>query len=128
MKRIFLSLLLGLAACQGEPPPDMNQTAAGPPPAELCAEIKKNLKGFEGDLSIDYNDKGEATVEQAAWMTMSPENHADLAQTLGFVAACASGRQSDAQPVSIRNESGRMLLETTVSTRVDLRSILKKGQ
>jgi hypothetical protein len=52
--------------------------------------------------------------------------HADLARTLAFGVACAAGKQSDAQPVRIRNETGTILLETTVSTKVDLRSFLKK--
>jgi hypothetical protein len=61
-------------------------------------------------------------------MAMSPENHADFARTLAFAAACASGHQSDAQPVRIRSEMGAILLETSVSTRVDLRSLANKGQ
>jgi hypothetical protein len=84
------------------------------------------MKALEGNLAVEHDDKGNATVEQNAWMGMSPDNHADFARSLAFLAACSSGKQSDAQPVAIRNDSGRMLLETTVSTRVDLRSVLKK--
>jgi hypothetical protein len=127
VKRLALPIFALLAACQGETPPDMNQASAGPPPAAVCDEVRKAMKALDGNTSIDYGDKGEATVEQAAWTAMTPENHNDFARSLAFLAACAAGEQSDAQPVKIRNESGRMLLETSVSTRVDLRSVLQKG-
>ena len=116
MKRAAFASLLVLAACQGEAPPDLDQAAAGPPPAEVCAEVRKALKPLEGETSIDFDDKGEATVEQAVWLTMA------------LHAACAAGRQSEAQTVRIRNEMGTMLLETSVSTKVDLRSLLGKGR
>jgi hypothetical protein len=126
VKRSLYALLLLLGACQGEPPPDLNQAAAGPPPAELCAEIAKSRKDLDAQPGIEYDEKGEATIAGNAWTAMSPDNHADFARSLAFIAACASGRQSEAQPVRIRNESGRILLETTVTTKVDLRSMLKK--
>jgi hypothetical protein len=125
VKRAAFVLPLLLVACQGEAPPDLNQTA-GPPPAELCSEIAKSGKALRAQLTLDYDEKGEATIEQEAWTAMSPDDHNDFARTLAFIAACAAGKQSDAQPVRIRNESGRILLETTISTRVDLRSVLKK--
>ena len=128
MKRAAFASLLVLAACQGEAPPDLDQAAAGPPPAEVCAEVRKALKPLEGETSIDFDDKGEATVEQAVWLTMTPESRADFARSLAFHAACAAGRQSEAQMVRIRNEMGTMLLETSVSTKVDLRSLLGKGR
>jgi hypothetical protein len=122
------ALPLLLAACQGETPPDLNQAAAGPPPPVVCEEVRKALKPLEGQMSIEFDDKGEATVEQGVWLTMPPENRAEFARSLAFHAACASGRQSEAQQVRIRNEMGTMLLETTISTKVDLRSVLGKGQ
>ena len=128
MKRAAFASLLVLAACQGEAPPDLDQAAAGPPAAEVCAEVRKALKPLEGETSIDFDDKGEATVEQAVWLTMAPESRADFARSLAFHAACAAGRQSEAQTVRIRNEMGTMLLETSVSTKVDLRSVLGKGR
>lgn len=126
VKRASTALLLLLAACQGETPPDLNQAAAGPPPPELCAEIQKTAKALKDQPSIDFNDKGEATVEQAAWLTMDPDGRQDFARSLAFIAACASGKESEAQPVRIRNETGGILLDTTFPTRVDLRSVLKK--
>ena len=128
MKRAPFALLLALAACQGETPPDLEQAAAGPPPPEVCAEVGKALKPLESETSIEFDDKGEATVEQAVWLTMTPESRADFARSLAFHAACAAGRQSEAQMVRIRNEMGTMLLETSVSTKVDLRSLLGKGR
>ena len=124
VNRLALALLLALAACKGETPPDAAQTNVGPVPPQLCAQVKKQLQGLNSQLAVQYNDKGEATVTQEAWMAMNPDNHADFAKTIAFVAACASGHQSEAQPVRIRNESGTMLLETTVSTKVDLRSVM----
>ena len=128
MRPYALAPLLLLAACQGETPPDLNQTAAGPPPAAVCDEVRKGLEPLKKQTSIEFNDKGEATVEQATWLAMTPDQRAEFAQTLGFHVACTTRQQSDAQQVSIRNEMGTMLLETTISTRIDLREVLKKGQ
>jgi hypothetical protein len=126
VKRLVLALLLMLAACEGEKPPSPTETNTGPPPPQLCAEVTKGLAALDDQSAMIHDDKGEATVPQDAWLTMTPDNHAELARTLAFAAACASGHQSDAQPVRIRNETGTTLLETTVSTKVDLRSMLKK--
>lgn len=125
VKRTSLAILLALAACKGETPPDAAQTNVGPVPPQLCAQVKKQLGALNDQLAVQYDDKGNATVTQEAWMAMTSDNHADFAKTLAFVAACASGHQSDAQSVRIRNESGTMLLETTVSTKVDLSSVMK---
>jgi hypothetical protein len=124
VNRFALALLLALAACKGETPPDAAQTNVGPVPPQLCAQVKKQLQGLSNQLAVQYNDKGEATVTQEAWMAMTPDNHADFAKTIAFVASCASGHQAEAQPVRIHNESGTMLLESTVSTKVDLRSVM----
>jgi hypothetical protein len=128
VRRFAYALPLLLAACQGEAPPDLNQAAAGPPPQVVCDEVEKGLKPLADQTSIEFDDKGEATVEQAVWLTMAPESRADFARSLAFHAACLSRQQSEAQPVRIRNEMGTMLLETSVSTKVDLRSVLGKGQ
>jgi hypothetical protein len=119
-------LLLLLSACQGEQPPSPTETNTGPPPAAVCAEVRKGLAGLQAQPSFDQDNKGEATIEQAAWMAMSPDDHAQLAKTLAFAASCTAGHQSDAQQVRIRNETGTILLESTISTKVDLRSVMKK--
>ena len=125
VKRSALALLLLLVACEGEKPPSPTTTNVGPPPPQICVEIKKGIEALDKQGAIQHDDKGEAMIAQGAWMAMTPENHADLARTLAFVATCAAGKQSDAQPVRIRNEEGLILLETTISTKVDLRSVLK---
>jgi hypothetical protein len=125
VKRSALALVLLLIACEGEKPPSPAETNVGPPPPQVCAEIRKGIDALDKQGAIQHDDKGEAMIAQGAWMAMSPENHADLARTLAFLAACTAGKQSDAQPVRIRNEEGLILLETTVSTKVDLRSVLK---
>jgi hypothetical protein len=126
VKNPGLILFVLLAACHGEKPPSPTETNVGPPPPQVCAEIRKGVAALDKLPTVHYDDKGEATVEQDTWMTMTPDNHADLARTLAFAAACASGHQSDAQSVRIRNELGTILLETTISTKVDLKSFRKQ--
>jgi hypothetical protein len=126
VRSTVLILALLLAACEGEKPPTAHETHVGPPPQQICAEVRKGVEALDKQASIQRDDKGGAVVEQSAWMAMTPENHADLARTLAFAAACAAGKQSEAQPVRIRSETGQILLETTVSTMVDLRSFLKR--
>ncbi|MDB5722812.1 MAG: hypothetical protein JWP15_3430 [Alphaproteobacteria bacterium] len=123
VKRSAFILLILLAACKGEQAPNPAETNVGPPPPQICAQIAKAIDQIKNQSSIQYDDKGEATIEQEAWLAMTPDNHVDLARTLAFHAACKAGHQSDAQPVRIRNEIGTILLETTVPTKVDLRSI-----
>ena len=126
MRKLYLTLpVLVLAACHKAPPPP--EPMGGPIPAQICAEVKKSLDALSATGGVDVTDKGEATVEQAAWFAMSPEQRDSLATTLAFRAGCVSGRQSKDQEVSIRGEDGTLLMHRIVSTRTDLQSALQGG-
>ena len=125
MHRFFLTLPLValLAACHKAPPPP--QPVAGPIPAQICADVKKSLDALAATGGVEVTDKGEATIEQAAWFQMSADERDSLANALAFRAGCASGRQRKDQEVSIRGDDGTVLMHRFVSTGTDIQSTLQ---
>jgi hypothetical protein len=118
-----IALLAPLAACHKAPaPPAQND---GPIPAKVCADTKKSLDSLSAQGGMDITDKGEATVEQAIWRAMVPDQRDSLATALAFRAGCASGHQSKEQEVTIRSEEGLVLAHRFISTRTDLPSVLE---
>jgi hypothetical protein len=117
--------LLALAACHQAPPPP--EPYEGPIPAQLCGEVKKSLDTLSAQGGVDFDDKGNATIEHAIWLTMSAEQRDSVARALAFRAGCASGRQSKEQEVTVKNEEGMVLMHRYVSTKVDPQSMLEQG-
>jgi hypothetical protein len=127
MRRLIVTLpfVALVAACHKAPPPP--EPMAGPIPAQICAEVKKSIDALSASGGIEMNDKGEATIEQAAWFEMNADQRDSLANALAFRAGCASGRQRKDQEVSIRSEDGTLLMHRFVSTSTDLQSTLQGG-
>jgi hypothetical protein len=121
----LLASILALAGCHKAPEPP--QPLDGPIPAQICTETKKALDTLAAQGGTDFTDKGEATVEHAIWLTMSPDQRDSIARALAFRAGCASGRQSKEQEVTIRGEDGMVLMHRFVSTRTDVQSVLEGG-
>ena len=121
----LLTLLAALAACHKAP--EAPQPLDGPVPAQICNETKKALDGLGAQGGVEFTDKGEATVEHAIWLNMTPDQRDSIARALAFRAGCASGRQSKEQEVTIRSEEGMVLMHLFVSTKVDVQSVLEGG-
>ena len=117
--RFLLASLLLVAACDGSSTPQQ-PTAVAPPPAELCGQAGKALEQLKAKAAIDYDDKGEATIMQDAWMGMSAGEHSQFAHLLALHANCANPDGATERQVRIRNESGIILLENKVPTTIDL--------
>jgi hypothetical protein len=120
----LLLLLAPLAACDTQPPPAPDT----PVPAQLCAEAKKGLDALGKNGGFDYDDKGEGSALEAAWLAMSADQRDQLVKLLAYHASCVAGAQSDAQAVVIRSERGEPLTSRSVSTRVDAGATLGSGE
>ena len=118
----FLALLAG---CHKAPPPP--QPAAGPIPAQICAQVKKSLDALNASGGFQLTDKGEATVDSTAWFAMSADQRDSVARALAFRAGCVSGRQKSDQEVQVHGEDGTLLMHRFVSTRSDVQSALQGG-
>lgn len=121
----FAATLL-LAGCDRQPAVDGSEAAlsAAPIPAELCRQAGDGLRKLAADGALVYDGKGNATMEEQAWLQLPSATRDQLARLLGFQAACASKQPPTEQEVSIRNEYGRIMLRQTVQTRIDVSDIL----
>jgi hypothetical protein len=122
---VALALTAGLAACHAEKPDWAKQEQQAGVPAAVCKEIEKGVAQMRSARGMEVTDKGEATVPPAAWNQMSGEQHEQFLRTLAFHAACAAGRQSDAQPVLVHGDDGSELARRAISTRVDTGEMLR---
>ena len=128
LSRASLSLpifIVTLSACHKAP--EAPQALEGPIPAQICTETKKALDALAAQGGTEFTDKGEATIMQAAWLDMSPDQRDSIARALAFRAGCASGRQSREQEVTIRSEEGMVLMHRFVSTKADPQTMLEGG-
>jgi len=116
-----LPFLLVLAACGPQPQPP--EAKSQPVPPILCEKARDGLDKLRAKGAIDYDRAGAATIPQDAWMAMGTGGHGQLAQMLALHAACADPGGPPERPIVIRNESGVILMETSVSTDVGLGSL-----
>jgi hypothetical protein len=119
----FLAMI---AACHQAPPPP--QVPDTPIPEQICTDVKKSLDTLQKQGGFEFTDKGEATVEQAAWLAMSDDEKDSVVRALAFRNGCTSGRQAKDQEVTIRNEEGMVLTHRFISTKVDPMSALQGGE
>jgi hypothetical protein len=113
-------LLAPLAACDPAPQPPA-ATQALPP--QLCEQVEKGLAPLARS-GFDYDEKGEASMMEAAWAQLSPAQRDQLVKLLAYHASCAAGVQSDGQSVVIHGDEGQELARRTVSTKVDMAGAL----
>ncbi len=124
MRKMAIVTLAALAGC-GEPPGKMpDQKPFAPLPEKVCAQAKDGLTQLKGKVGIEIGGPGEAIVEQGVWLGMGASGHDQLAQLLAFDAACAQATPPREQEITIRNESGVVLMRRVVETGVDLSQIL----
>jgi hypothetical protein len=117
-------LLLMLAACDGAPPPP--EAPLVPVPPEACAKVKEALDTLQGHGALVYTDKGEATIDQQAWLTMGERAREQFAQALGFHAACSHPTPTAEQNIIVRSETGATLMERIIETQTDIGQLLKE--
>ncbi|MFL6857995.1 MAG: hypothetical protein ACJ8EB_08820 [Allosphingosinicella sp.] len=118
---IPFALLALLAACDAPPKPP----AAEPKlPQQLCEQVDKGLAQIAKGGGLDFDDKGEASMMEAAWVQLSSNQREQLVKLLAYHASCAAGAQSDGQSVVIRGDEGHELVRRSVSTRVDMAGAL----
>jgi len=125
MRQAALLLALATAACGdlAETNPDA-PVAARLPPA-ICARTAAELKKLaEGGLQV--GPKGEARLEEAAWLVIPQAQRDQLMQLLAFDAACAAPEPSLEQTATVRNEVGRVLAQQVVSTTADPTAAFKE--
>jgi hypothetical protein len=119
---IFLiPILVGVAACDGAPPPS---APAQPVPRQLCDQVAKSLKPLGDKGGVEYDEKGNATMLGEAWTAMSADQRDQLVRLLAYHASCAAGAENDAQLVVVRDDEGQELARRTVSTKVDVAGAL----
>lgn len=120
--RSLLPLLVGLAACNASGPP----TAATeqPLPKVLCDQVKTGLEKLGRAGGIDYDDKGEASMFEAAWAQLAEGQRDQLVKLLAYHASCTAGAQREDQIVVVRGDQGQELTRRTVSTKIDVAGAL----
>lgn len=115
--------LLGISACEEAPRP------TGPVarlPAQLCSQARDSLEKVSATGIFEYNQEGEATIEEAAWLPMSGGQRDALGQALAFHAACSAKEPTRERTVVIRNEGGRVLTRRVVETTIDITKMLEE--
>jgi hypothetical protein len=121
--------LLFLAACNSQSPSAQTDPLEGvnvpPPPAQFCARAKKMLEDLGTKGAIDYDDQGQATVPQDIWMGMG-EQHSRFAEMLAVHAACAHPDGKAERQVTIRNETGGILMDASIRTATDLGPLMEE--
>ncbi len=93
-------------------------------PAQVCAQAQEALQKLTATAGFDQRAKGEATLEEAAWLQMTEAQRDQLAKVLAYDAACAAKEPPHEQVVTVKNETGRVMAQRTIETSADLSSIL----
>jgi len=114
--------LLSAAACDVPVPPEPDP--AQPPPAALCAKVRAALETLARTSTVQLDGQGGATIPDQVWIELGAERRGQLGNTLAYDAACRSGRPQSELTITFRNETGRILSQRTVSTRVDMSELM----
>jgi hypothetical protein len=122
MRRSIPFVLLALlAACNPAPQPPAVEAKL---PQQLCDQVDKGLAQIGKGGGLDYDDKGEAGMMEAAWVQLNADQRDRLVKLLAYHASCAAGVPSDGQTVVIRGDEGQELVRRSVSTRIDMAGAL----
>jgi len=116
-----LAVLALLAACDPAPKPPAAEARL---PQQLCDQVDKGLARLSKGGGIEYDEKGEAAMMEAAWAQLTGDQREQLVKLLAYHASCAAGAQSDGQSVVIRGDEGQELVRRSVSTRIDVAGAL----
>lgn len=111
-----LSLSFLLAGCDLMEE-DANLTAKAPAtiPKAACEQIDATLRGLQNSVTVELDDPAKAVIEEANWRAMDTGTQDKVVTALAYGAACAAGRSTAEQNVTVRNEWGRTLTERPVT-------------
>ncbi len=118
MRNAALLLAVALAGCGDLAGSDPDVPIAARLPASICARTAAELKKL-ADGGLQVGPKGEARLEEAAWLAIPQAQRDQLLQLLAFDAACAAPEPSLEQTATVRNEVGRILAQQVVTTTAD---------
>ena len=124
IRPIALAFILFLAACDAGDLPEASH--GGPLPKKICNEVNAGLAKLQSGAPFEYDAKGEATVEEQIWIPMPTAQRDQIAQMLAFHVACQSQNPAAEQKVTIRAETGRVLLDRIVETRPDIGALIEE--
>ena len=115
-------LCLALVGCYEEPPAPKTTLRL---PEEVCKQAREGLEKLAEGSQFELIKPGEAMMPDQAWLELAPEARNQLAQLIGYDAACRASEPSAEQTVIIRSEVGRLITERIVSTSADLSKLLQ---
>jgi hypothetical protein len=120
---VLLTLLLG--GCGQAGLADEDKPIAVRLPDEVCSRVAKEVAKL-GEGGVQLGEKGEARIEEAAWLQMSQPQRDQLLQLLAYDAACAAPAPSLEQTATVRGETGRVLGQQVVTTTADTGTLLEE--
>ena len=116
-------LCLALQGCYEAPPTPKTTVRL---PEEVCKQAREGLEKLAQGSAFELIKPGEAMIPDQAWLELSPDSRNQLAQLVGYDAACRASEPSAEQTVVIRSEMGRLITQRIVPTRADLSTLLKE--
>ena len=117
----FLSI--AVSACSEAPPTPKTTVRL---PEEVCKQAREGLDKLAAGSGFEVVKAGEAVIAEQAWLDLPPDTRNQLAQLIGYDAACRASEASSEQTVVIRNEMGRVITERIVPTSADFSNLLKE--
>jgi hypothetical protein len=119
MKQVlWLPIALAVVGCGQSASGGEDQPLAVRLPEQVCARVAKELATL-GQGGVLLEKKGEARLEEAAWLQIPQPQRDQLLQFLAYDAACAAPQASLEQTAIVRNELGRVLAQQVVATSAD---------
>jgi hypothetical protein len=75
----------------------------------MCGKVRKALEEARKKLLLEYGTDGVAIIPQDTWLALGPDGQLQLAEAVGYHAACSSERQTAEQKVTMKSEVGQTL-------------------
>ncbi|HEY0112190.1 MAG TPA: hypothetical protein VGB59_03450 [Allosphingosinicella sp.] len=118
----LLSLAATLSSCDSQSAPA--EAPPAPLPAEVCRQVKGGLEKLADTAGLVFNDVGEMTIERQVWLAFPETKRAQMARILAIHASCVGGGKSREIDVTVRDESGTVLMGQLVKTSSEIEDAL----